>query len=128
MYKQRMFLSGLLVAALLSVTSWMPVQAAMVTTEQMVSVQSEQIRDAQVAQVQGFLARADVKQQLEALGVASDLADQRVAALSDAELQQLSKTINEQPAGGDVIVVLGVIFVVLIVLELLGVTHVFSRF
>lgn len=128
MRKQKTFLSGLLVASMLSVTSWMPAHAAMVTTEQMVSVQSEQTRDAQLAQVQGFLARADVKQQLEALGVASELADQRVAALSDAELQQLSKTIGEQPAGGDVIVVLGVIFVVLIVLELLGVTHVFSSF
>lgn len=128
MRRQKTFLSGLLVAAMLSVTSWMPAHAAMVTTEQMVSVQTEQTRDAQLAQVQGFLARADVKQQLEALGVASELADQRVAALSDAELQQLSKTIGEQPAGGDVIVVLGVIFVVLIVLELLGVTHVFSRF
>lgn len=128
MRKQKTFLSGLLVASMLSVTSWMPAHAAMVTTEQMVSVQTEQTRDAQLAQVQGFLARADVKQQLEALGVASELADQRVAALSDAELQQLSKTIGEQPAGGDVIVVLGVIFVVLIVLELLGVTHVFSSF
>jgi hypothetical protein len=128
MRKQKTFLSGLLVASMLSVTSWMPAHAAMVTTEQMVSVQTEQTRDAQLAQVQGFLARADVKQQLEALGVASELADQRVAALSDAELQQLSKTIGDQPAGGDVIVVLGVIFVVLIVLELLGVTHVFSRF
>lgn len=128
MRTQKTFLSGLLVASMLSVTSWMPAHAAMVTTEQMVSVQTEQTRDAQLAQVQGFLARADVKQQLEALGVASELADQRVAALSDAELQQLSKTIGEQPAGGDVIVVLGVIFVVLIVLELLGVTHVFSSF
>ena len=128
MHKQKTFLSGLLVAALLSVTSWMPAQAAMITTEQMVSAQVEQARDVQVANVQGFLARADVKQQLEALGVAPELAEQRVAVLSDAELQQLSKTIDEQPAGGDVIVVLGVIFVVLIVLELLGVTHVFSRF
>lgn len=128
MREQKTFLSGLLVAAVLSVTSWMPAYAAMVTTEQMVSAQAEQTRDAQLAQVQGFLARADVKQQLEALGVAPELADQRVAALSDAELQHLSKTIGEQPAGGDVIVVLGVIFVVLIVLELLGVTHVFSRF
>jgi hypothetical protein len=125
MQNKRMFVSGVVVAAMLSVSSWIPAQAAMIGTEQAVTVQS---RDAQIAQVQDFLGRADVQKQLESWGVAPEQAQQRVASLSDAELQQLALTIDQQPAGGDgLLVVLGVVFVVLLVLELVGVTNIFSR-
>lgn len=124
----RVFVSGLVAAAVLSVSGWMPAHAAMVTTEQLAQQHVAGEREARVGEVRGFLARADVRQQLEAWGVAPELAEQRVAALSDAELERLSSTIADQPAGGDILVLLGVIFVVLLVLELVGVTNVFSRF
>lgn len=120
----RSWVSGVVVAAMLAVSSWVPAQAAMVTTEQLVTSES---REARVAQVQGFLARADVQQQLESWGVASDQAELRVAKLSDAELEQLALNIDQQPAGGDVIVIIGVVFLVLLILELVGVTNVFTR-
>jgi hypothetical protein len=125
MANKRSLISGIVVAAMLAVSSWVPANAAMVTTEQLVS---SDVRDARIAQVQGFLARADVKKQLETWGVASDQAEARVAKLSDSELEQLAMNIDQQPAGGDVLVILGVVFLVLIVLELVGVTHIFSRF
>jgi hypothetical protein len=118
------FVSGVVVAAMLAVSSWMPAQAAMVTTEQMVSTQA---RDAQLAQVQGFLTRTDVRQQLEGWGVAPEMAEQRVAALSQAELDELSRTIDRQPAGGDALAVIGVVFLVLLILQLVGVTNIFNR-
>ncbi|WP_428312681.1 PA2779 family protein [Hydrocarboniphaga sp.] len=120
--------SGVVVTAMLAVSSWVPANAAMITTEQMVATDAGQMREARVAQVQGFLARADVKDQLVKWGVASEMADARVAQLSDAELEQLSMKIDQQPAGGDFLIVLGVVFLILIVLELVGVTHVFSSF
>lgn len=123
MGNKRSWISGTVVAAMLSVSSWVPANAAMVTTEQMVSGQA---RDARVALVQGFLARADVKQQLETWGVASELAEARVAQLSDAELERLAMNIDQQPAGGDALVVIGVVFLVLLILELVGVTNVFT--
>jgi hypothetical protein len=125
MSKKRSLVSGVVVAAMLAVSSWVPANAAMVTTEQLVS---HDVRDARISQVQGFLARADVKQQLESWGVAPEQAEARVASLSDAELEQLAMNIDQQPAGGDVLIILGVVFLVLIVLELVGVTHIFSRF
>jgi len=124
MGNKRSFINGVVVAAMLAVSSWVPANAAMVTTEQLVNSEA---RDARVAQVQGFLARADVKKQLETWGVASDLAEARVAKLSDAELEQLAMNIDQQPAGGDVLIIIGVIFVVLLILELVGVTNVFTR-
>ena len=128
MGNKRSLVSGILVAAMLAVSSWIPANAAMITTEQMVTADAGQVREARVAQVQGFLARADVKDQLVKWGVASEMADARVAKLSDAELEQLSMKIDQQPAGGDVLIILGVVFLILIILELVGVTHVFSRF
>ncbi len=121
----RSLVSGVVVAAMLAVSSWVPANAAMVSTEQLVSGQA---RDVHIAHVQGFLARADVKQQLESWGVAPEQAELRVAKLSDSELEQLSATIEQQPAGGEVLVILGIVFIVLLVLELVGVTNVFSRF
>lgn len=122
--KASSFISGMVAAAMIAVSAWVPAQAAMVGTEQMVFTGS---RDARVSQVQGFLARADVKQQLQDWGVAPEVAEQRVAALSDAELEQLALNIDQQPAGGDALAVIGVVFLVLLILELVGVTNIFNR-
>ena len=85
-------------------------------------------RAERIADIEIFLARADVARQLESFGVSPDMVLERVDSLTDQELLELQGAISEQVAGGDVIAVLGVIFVVLLVLELLGVTNVFSAF
>ena len=51
----------------------------------------------------------------------------RVAALSTEELRQLKLQIDELPAGG-LLAVIGVVFVVLLILELVGVTNIFNNF
>jgi hypothetical protein len=85
-------------------------------------------RAERIADIEIFLARADVAAQLESFGVSPGMVMERVDDLSDQELLELQGAISEQVAGGDVIAVLGVIFVVLLVLELLGVTNVFNAF
>lgn len=85
-----------------------------------------QERRQHLKRVDGFLARDDVRRQLESLGVDPADARLRVAGLSDAELAQLAQHMDEQPVGG-VLAVLGVVLVVLIVLDMLGVTNVFTR-
>ena len=76
--------------------------------------------------VNAALMRDDVQAQLEALGVDPAQALERVQSLTAAELAQLDTKLQELPAGGSVIGVLGALLVVLIVLELLGVTNVFT--
>jgi hypothetical protein len=54
-----------------------------------------------------------------------------VEALSARELNLLAQHIDELPAGAGaegVLAVIGVVFIVLLILELVGVTNVFSRF
>ncbi|MEW6166626.1 MAG: PA2779 family protein [Pseudomonadota bacterium] len=101
-----------------------PASAALVTTERMLGASAP--TDAR-AQVDGFLAREDVRRQLEAWGVPPAQAEARIAALSPAELQRLAAEIERVPAGGGLLEVFGVVFVVLLILELVGVINVFSR-
>lgn len=99
--------------------------AAMIGTE---TLASQSLRADTQARVQTLLSRDDVQQQLVAWGVDVEKAKSRANAMSDAELQRVAYALDQQPAGGDLIVLVGVVFVVLLILELVGVTNVFTRF
>jgi hypothetical protein len=79
--------------------------------------------------VDEYLARTEVADELAALGVDPELARLRVAALSPSELEELAGRVADAPAGGSaVITVLGVTFLVLLILELVGVIDIFKKF
>lgn len=98
--------------------------AAMIGTE---SLASQSLRADTEARVQSLLSRDDVQQQLVAWGVDVEKAKSRAASMSDQELQRVASTLDQQPAGGDLLVVVGLVFVVLLILELVGVTNIFNR-
>lgn len=119
-------LTGMLCMGIVLVTAPAPARAAIIGTEQMVDTQAHAD---DLATVQQFMQRQDVVAQLQQLGVDPLMAQERAASLSATELRELAQNIHQQPAGGDgVFVVLGVVFLVLVILELLGVTHVFRAF
>ena len=76
-----------------------------------------------------LIERSDVRAQLQAIGVNPNDAKTRVAALSDAEAAQLAARFDSLPAGGDgggsIIGALVLIFLVLLLTDILGFTHVF---
>lgn len=78
---------------------------------------SEVLRDLDRAQaqknVQEFLSRVDVREQLIKNGISPQEASQRLATLSESELRQLSHQMDQVRAGGDILVV--VLIVVLII-------------
>ena len=49
------------------------------------------------------------------------------ATLTDSELRDLSTQFEQLPAGGDVLALIGVVFIILIILELVGVIDIFKR-
>ena len=53
------------------------------------------------ATLAGFIGRAEVAAQLQALGLSPRAATERVAALTDSEVATLAGTIESQPAGAD---------------------------
>ncbi len=96
-------------------------QASMVSTTEVMATQAG---DANRDKVTAFLAREDVRTALEAQGVSSASATDRVKAMSDAEVLQLASRVDQAPAGG----ILGLIFTVFIVLlitDIFGLTKVF---
>jgi hypothetical protein len=54
-------------------------------------------------------------------------ATQRAAALSESELRLIQNKINSLPAGQGALEVIGIVFLVLLILELVGVTNIFNR-
>lgn len=80
--------------------------------------------------VMAFLDRQDVQLAMEQQGVVADEARQRVAALSDSEIMQIARAMDQLPAGGDGIgVVIGaalLVFIILLITDIAGLTHVFS--
>lgn len=101
-------------------------RAAMVPTDQVIeqgSATSDQER------VKSFLAREDVRHQLEALGVDPDDAAARVAGLSDSEVNKIVNRLDELPAGqdafGTIVGAAVLIFIVLLITDILCFTSVY---
>ena len=64
-----------------------------------------------------------------AFGVDPENVQDRLDVLTDEELMQLASRLPDMPAGGDsILALIGVVFVVLLILELVGVTNVFAKF
>jgi hypothetical protein len=76
--------------------------------------------------IAALLERDDVRAQFAARGVGADEARARVAALTDAEAAEIAARIDALPAGGiDVLGVALVVFLVLLITDILGYTHIF---
>ena len=88
----------------------------------------QESRVASVSRIEVLLAREDVGRQLEAFGVDRALVVERLNGLSHAELVELEGQLDSQVAGGDIIGLIGAVFVVLLILELVGVTDIFKSF
>lgn len=102
------------------------VQAQMVGTDAVIMTQQAA---EQRAQVVDFMAREDVRQLMARNGVDPLEAQQRVNSLTNEEIAQISHSIDQLPAGGDAVgAIVGaavLIFVVLLITDIIGLTHVF---
>jgi hypothetical protein len=101
-------------------------RAALVTTDQVIA-ESDGATDRE--RVLAFLGRAEVREQIVALGVDPAEAVARIAALSDAQVREIAGQLEQLPAGQSAVAAaIGavlIIFLVLLVTDLLGLTNVF---
>lgn len=98
--------------------------AAIVPTEAVLAHTSAQSQ-ANRAKVSTFLARADVHAALVGHGLDAQNAIDRVAAMTDTEVDQLAGRIDQAPAGGDILGLIFTVFIILLVTDILGLTKVF---
>jgi hypothetical protein len=90
---------------------WSPMQyasAGMIGTDQVASAASQADRNT----VLQFLGRADVTSQMQSLGVDPAMVKDRVAAMTDQEVQSIAGKIQSMPAGADDT---GIIILILVV-------------
>ena len=111
--------------AMLNLGSPLVAQAELIGTLQAVEANT---RAQDLATVSSALARDQVRAQFVAFGVDPAQVETRVAALTDSELRTLAGKIAEAPAGADALAVIGIVFVVLLILEMVGVIDIFKKF
>ena len=102
------------------------VLAALVPTE--AAVEGRSAREARDL-INSLLSREEVQKQLKLYGIDPLEAKARVDSLSDAEAVDVAKRIDQLPAGGSTVgIIVGailIIFLVLLITDLLGLTDVF---
>ena len=112
------WISCVLIVSLVGVGLPLPASAGIVSTDQL-SAGAERER------VLSFLDRQEVRAKLQSLGVDADSTKARVDALTDQEAKDLAAKIDQLPAGGDILGILLVIFIILLITDILGLTKVF---
>lgn len=115
--KAKRILAGVMAVLMLSVTV-NQAQAGMISNQAIAQQLDRQ-------QAIALFDRADVQEQLTQLGVDSELAKSRVAAMSDAEIAQLNQHLADQPAGQDILSLAFMVFLVFVITDMLGATDVF---
>jgi hypothetical protein len=98
--------------------------AGVVTTQHFLELAA---RPAPETRLKEWLASEAVQERLVTLGVAPAVVDARLAAMTAEERALLAERIDELPAGGDVLALIGAVFIVLLILEIVGVVDIFKK-
>jgi len=105
-------------------TTLQPVAAGMVSTHDMLAMQPESIA---LSPDRIGLLRTQVTRSLVENGVSTSDAIERANALTSQELAAIQSHLDSLPAGRGGFAVIGVVFLVLILLELVGAINIFNK-
>jgi hypothetical protein len=100
-----------------------PLHASMVGTGELLATEQTQTERAQLLQT---LTREDMRRQMEHMGVNPEVAKERVSRMTDDEVASLNDRLAQLPAGAGVWEVVAIAFLVLILLDALGITDIFA--
>jgi len=114
------------ISILLSVTlmslSFTSTQAAMISNDMIINHAQHSSAKAELIQT---INRSDVKQQLLNMGVKPADIESRINLMTHEEIAQLNQQIDELPAGGSILGVLLIIFIVFVITDVIGATDIF---
>lgn len=124
---RKMMALPLIMMLIFSTFSATVVQAKMIGTDEVIS---QEATSADRNRVIEFMQRDDVRAEMETLGVDPKEAVSRVHTLSDEEVQRMAGHLDEMPAGegvvGPVVGAIVLVFLVLLLTDILCLTHVFD--
>jgi len=122
--KSQRFISSLLIIMLLSLGVSRISLAGIVTTAQLVDAQQTKLER---KQVRDWLARDEVRQQLTDMGVNVKAAQARVDSMTADEVHKMASNMNNMPAGAGVLETAVLVLLILILLDIAGVTDIFPN-
>ena len=122
--RHRNSLVAVLTASMFAASLQSTAYAGVISTQQYLTAVD---RAAARQRIDAVLAREEVRSRLEHYGVDPATLDERIAALTDQELQLLATDLESMPAGGSLLGVVGIAFIVLLILELVGVIDIFNK-
>lgn len=117
-----------LIVSLLNLGSPLVAQAGVIGTLEGIESLRAGATDPNLARVNEALAREEVRERLQSLGVDPAQVEARVARLTSSELEALANRIDGMPAGAGALEVIGIVFLVLLILEAVGVVDIFKKF
>lgn len=114
--------TAVLLSVLLALMPMLPAQAAMIGNQQIVNQSlSVQTRDS----LRQLFEQDTARQQLQAWGVSPDQINTRINSLTDAELARINQQVGDLNAGGNILGILLVIFIVFVITDVIGATDIF---
>ena len=116
------FLTAVLAVSILFVSVQPAVNAAIVSTSDLVATEQSQIGREYLLNA---LEREDVRTALTSQGVDLEMAKARVSSMTDEEVRALNQKMDEMPAGGSVVGAVVLVFLVLLFTDIMGWTDVF---
>lgn len=117
------FLLCVVTISLMCVGFTSPSMADIVSTQELIDSEH---RRATITRVESILARDDIAEQLIAFGVQPEAVVDRLKNMTRAELLALEGSFDKHISGGDAVSIIGAVFIVLLILELVGVTDIFK--
>jgi len=104
-----------------------PANALMINTGE---IFKQNHRDLLRERINKLIERSEIQKYLVAWGVSPEEAKARIDSLSDEEIENISSKMDQLPAGGDAVgTLIGAalfVFIILLITDILGFTHVFS--
>jgi len=112
-----LFLSLLMLAV-----SFGQAQAAIIANNQV--IQQIELASDKAALLQ-TISRIDVQEQLLNMGVNSADIESRINHMTQEEIAQLNQQFDELPAGGDILGIIVLIFIIFVITDVIGATDIF---
>lgn len=97
-------------------------QAAIIANDQVIQQAQQAVDKDALLQA---INRADVQEQLLNMGVATADIENRINQMTKDEIAQLDQQLKELPAGGDIVGVILIVFIIFVITDVIGATDIF---
>ncbi len=117
------FVFGLALQVAVATQTATVAQAQMISTDSAIQRSMPQMDR---AYLMDEIRKDTVREEMVRMGVSPEEAEARLAALSDAEVAQMIRQVEQDKAGADIVGTLATIFIILLVTDLLCFTRLFN--